>query len=126
MSENFKLYYHLILTIKYRKKIIDKYDSDIKEIINRVALCSNFDVEKMESDKDHIHILINSKPNISPSLIVKKIKQQTTFELWKKYPIELKKEFWKKHVFWNPNYFISTIGSVSKEAIEKYISNQGK
>lgn len=126
MTGNYAIYYHIILTVKYRKKIIDRYNSDIKEIIQEIANTSNFSIEKMESDKDHIHILVSSRPDISPSQIIKRIKQQTTYQLWQKYPVELKNEFWKHHVFWNPSYYIASIGSISKEAIERYINNQGK
>ena len=49
----------------------------------------------------------------------------TTYELWQRYENELMKEFWKKHEFWTRSYFISSIGSVFKEAIERYITNQG-
>ena len=117
-------YYHIILTVKYRKKIIDAYDNDIKSIINQLESESNFSVEKIESDKDHIHILVSTRPDISPRHIIHKIKQKTSYELWKKYPNQLQKEFWKKHIFWNRSYFVASIGSVSKEAIEKYIENQ--
>lgn len=123
---HYGIFYHIILTVKYRKKIIAQYDSDIKDIIEQLSKQSNFDVEKIESDKDHIHILVSTRPDISPSHLIKKIKQQTTYELWSKYPNQLQNEFWKKHIFWTRSYFVASIGSVSKEAIEKYIETQGK
>lgn len=121
----YALYYHIILTVKYRQKIIDAYDSDIKAIIENLSNSSNFDLEKIESDKDHIHILVSARPDISPSRIIKSIKQHTTYELWQKYPDQLKACFWKKNTFWTRSYFVASIGSVSKEAIERYIANQG-
>ena len=122
---HYQLYYHIILTVKYRKSIIEKYNTDIKEIIEDLSKKSNFKIEKIESDKNHLHILISSRPDISPSHIIKSIKQVTTYELWQRYENELMKEFWKKHEFWTRSYFISSIGSVSKEAIERYLTNQG-
>lgn len=123
---HYGIFYHIILSVKYRKKIIDTYDNDIKSIIADVDSSSNFDVEKIESDKGHIHILVSTRLDISPSRIISRIKQETTYKLWQKYPNKLQKEFWKKHVFWNKSYFVASIGSVSKEAIERYIENQGK
>lgn len=122
----FGLYYHVILTVKYRKKLISKYDAFIKRIISQIAANRNFQIEEMESDQDHIHILVSAKPNISPSQIVSVIKQVSTFELWQNYSTELQKEFYKKHIFWSPSYFIYSIGSISKETIERYIENQRK
>ena len=41
----------------------------------------------METDLDHIHILIDYSPTISVSSIVKKLKQMSTFYIWKYYKI---------------------------------------
>jgi putative transposase len=111
--------------VKYRKKLFLKYDSEIKSSISKVSTTKNFVIEKMESDKDHIHILVSAKPNISPYSIIHAIKQQTTYDLWQTNAKELQKEFWKEHVLWTKSYFVNSIGSVSKEAIERYISTQG-
>lgn len=121
------LYFHLILTIKYRKKLLSNstYDTEIKSIITSCQT-KNWKIEKMESDKDHIHLCISASPAISVGSIIKIIKHQTTIQLWKKYETDLKKEFWKNHILWSRSHFCSTIGSVSKEAIENYILNQGK
>ena len=39
--------------------------------------------------------------------------------------MELAKFFWKEKTFWSDGYLSCSIGNVSKEAIEKYIQNQG-
>lgn len=122
---HYGIFYHIILTVKYRKKIIEQYSNDIKGIIEQLSQQSNFDIEKIESDKDHIHILVSTRPDISPSHLIKKIKQQTTYGLWDRYSVQLQKEFWKRHTFWTRSYFVASIGSVSKDAIERYIENQG-
>ena len=118
------IFYHVILTVKYRKPLLVKYEDFIKGSILRSAEGSNFEIERTEGDRNHIHILVAAKPRISPSQIVTSIKQTTTYDLWQIYEDELKKEFWKDHIFWSPTYFIMTIGSVSKEAIDRYIMNQ--
>lgn len=123
---HYGIFYHIILTVKYRKKIIDLYDNELKDILNALSKRYNFDLEKMESDKDHIHLLVSTRPDTNPSALIKKIKQHTTYELWKKYHNELRKYFWKEHIFWTRGFFIASIGSVSKEAIERYIENQGR
>lgn len=123
---HYGIFYHIILTVKYRKKIIDLYDNELKDILNALSKRYNFDLEKMESDKDHIHLLVSTRPDTNPSALIKKIKQYTTYELWKKYHNELRKCFWKEHIFWTRGFFIASIGSVSKEAIERYIENQGR
>jgi putative transposase len=118
------LYYHIILTVKYRKRILHRYEDFIKEQIQAAASSRNFEVERMEGDGDHIHILVSAKPRMSPSQIVSLIKQKTTYELWQTHGMELKREFWKEHTFWSPTYFIMSVGSVSKDAVDRYIENQ--
>ena len=90
--------------------ISKKYDSNIIEI---------------EVDKDHIHLMIESEPKISPLMIVRVLKQQTTKMLWRSFSTQLQKHFWKEKTFFTDGYFVSTIGEVSSETLRKYIQNQG-
>lgn len=94
------------------------------EII-RIANTSNFKIQEIEVDKDHIHLLIESVPNISVTQIVRKLKQESTISIWKHFPLILNKNFWKEQTFWSDGYFASTIGQASEETIRNYIENQG-
>lgn len=85
----------------------------------------NFTIKEMEVDKDHIHMMIESVPKISPLQIVRILKQQSTVIIWKLYKNELQKQFWKENTFWIDGYFVSTIGEVSSNTLENYIRNQG-
>ena len=50
---------HLIFVCKYRKKLlIGQLNDDIKQIFQSIADGSDFEIEVMESDIDHIHFLI--------------------------------------------------------------------
>lgn len=50
---------HLILVTKYRKQLlIGNLDNDIKRIFQAIASISDFDIEIVETDNDHIHLLI--------------------------------------------------------------------
>lgn len=123
----YAIYFHLIFTVKYRKKLLanTEFDSCVKESIQNIATKHNFQIEKMQSDRDHIHVLVSAPPRISAYQIVSLIKQHTTYDIWQKYPNDLQKEFWKEHIFWTRSNFINSIGSVSKDNIERYIANQG-
>jgi putative transposase len=117
--------YHLIFVCKYRKKLLIKFGEEIKQMIYDLLDESDFGIIEMEVDKDHIHILIESEPKISPLMIVRKIKQETTWRLWKQYKNYLLSHFWKEKTFWSDGYFCCSIGNVSKEIIGKYIQSQG-
>ena len=80
-------------------------------------------IETIESDLDHIHMLIDYVPTITIQKIVKMLKQRSTFDLWK--VADLSKEFWKERTFWSDGYFACSTGQASTETIRKYIEQQG-
>jgi putative transposase len=121
----FLLLFHTIFVCKYRKKLLVKLGDEIKDIIMDISAESDFDIETMEVDVDHIHLLINSVPKLSPLSIVKKLKQMSTHRIWINNKVLLRKHFWKEHTFWSDGYFISSIGNASEETIRKYIESQG-
>ena len=121
----FILTYHIIFTCKYRKKLLVKYGEDIKQIMYDISKRYDFDIKEMEVDKDHIHMMIESVPKISPLQIVRVLKQQSTIQMWRKYSKELKKYYWAENTFWTDGYFVSTIGEVSSKSLTHYKQNQG-
>jgi len=89
-----------VFVVKYRKKLINKdIDFFLKTKIKQIEEKYNFRVELMETDKDHIHLLIDYDPKVSVLQIVRRLKQETTFELWKVHKSYLKKHFWKERTF---------------------------
>lgn len=98
-SKNRHKYYlkcHLIFVCKYRKQLItDEVRKYILYVFKSIEEESDFCVEVIETDKDHIHMLISYPPNISVSSIVRRLKQYSTLSLWKQLPIMLTKQFWK-------------------------------
>jgi len=119
----FLLMYHFIFVVKYRKMIINRFP--VKDILQKISDDSDFSILKMEIDKDHIHLLIQTEPKISPLRIVKTLKGKSTIVLWKSFEKELQKKFWKEHTFWSDGYFVCSIGNVSEKTIRKYIDEQG-
>ena len=79
----------------------------------------------MESDKDHIHLLISYSSDISITSIVRRLKQKSAHELWNSYSGFLTKHFWKEHTFWSDGYFACSIDEADPDTIRKYIEKQG-
>ena len=123
----FLLRYHLILVCKYRLKLMSasNISSDIKKLSEQIAKKHNVDIWYLESDKDHIHYMIETEPTMSISKIVNLMKSYTTYHIWERYPSYLRKHFWKEHTFWTDGYFACSVGNVSEEMLRKYIENQG-
>ena len=85
---------------------------------------SEFEVEEIEVDKDHIHVLLTISPTICAASYVRRIKQSTTQTIWSKFTW-LKKEFWLEKTFWSDGYFICSVGNASADTIRKNVQEQG-
>lgn len=117
---------HLIFVCKYRKQLlIGQLNDDMKAILQSITDKSDFEIEVMESDNDHIHFLIRYIPRISITSIVRKLKQESTIAIWQKHNPILSKNFWKEHTFWSDGYFVCSIGEASPDTIRDYILSQG-
>src|SRR5260221_13652133 len=95
---------HLIFVCTYRKKLLIRYGNEVKKLFEEIAASSDFSFETMEVEQDHIHCLVKSEPRISPLASVRKLKQESSFRLWKTYETELKRHFWKEKTFWSDGY----------------------
>ena len=122
----FNINYHIVWSTKYRKKVLTpEIESRLKEILFNVSQEKGFELAEIEvGTKDHVHIFVSAIPKISISYIVKMMKGISGRLLLKEYP-ELSKELWKGEL-WNPSYYVETIGSISEDAIRKYIQDQEK
>jgi putative transposase len=115
---------HLILVVNYRKQLlIGDLGQFIKDSTLEISEVSDFSVEVIEIDKDHIHILMRISPKYSVSQHVRNIKQMTTSRIWRAFPA-LKKQFWLEKTFWSDGYFVCSVGNASSETIRKYIQEQ--
>lgn len=121
------LQYHIIFVCKYRKKLL--VNSQISDYIKHLSfeICHkhNILIKEMETDKDHIHYMIEAEPSYSVSKIVNLLKSYTTFHIWDKYSDYLSIQFWKERTFWTDGYFACSIGNVSENQLRKYIEQQG-
>ena len=118
---------HLVFVCKYRKQLLvnNNIDLKVKEIFKTIESKNDFTIDIMETDKDHIHLLVSYPPKVSISSIVRKLKQESNILLWKYFPVYLSKHFWKEHTFWSDGYFACSIGEANPETIRRYIENQG-
>lgn len=123
----FLLKYHIILVCKYRRKaLVGAVGFAIKHILLNIAEESDFCIEVMESDKDHVHLLVSAPPKLSPLQIVRRLKQESSHRIWQQHANTLRHFYWSGHeIFWTKGYFVSSIGNVSQETIQNYIENQG-
>ena len=57
------MYYHLIMVVKYRRKVIDDPISErAKEIWERIAPDYGITLEEWNHDVDHVHVMFRAQP----------------------------------------------------------------
>ena len=122
----FKCCYHLIFCPKYRKNILVNNVADrLKEICLEVAKAHDFIIEEIETDKNHIHMIINCNPRYDVMKCIQLIKSVSAYRLFDEFPYIKRNYLWGGK-FWSRSSFVATVGSVSLETVKKYIENQGK
>lgn len=113
------LRYHLIFSTKYRRKCLGEIHDSVLEAFREVEEHSDFKILYMKLDKDHIHLLVQFKPQWSVEQVVRRLKQMSTNNIWRDNEDWLKKFYWTgKHILWTNGYFASSIGEVSEETLK--------
>jgi len=120
----YSIQYHIVWYVKYRHKILtEQIEERLVEILEQVAMCEDFEILEINTDKDHIHILVNCSPHHYIPEIIQKLKGISSRVLMTEYEEILKKELWGGHL-WNPSYFVATVSENTEEQIRQYIKNQ--
>ena len=121
----FSLNYHLILVVKYRRKVINDEISDrLKAIFERIAKDYNITVIEWNHDKDHVHILFKAEPNITLSKFINAYKSASSRLIKKEHP-SIREKLWKEY-FWSRSYCLISTGGAPIEVIKQYIQSQGE
>ena len=114
--------YHIVFTLKYRRKIIyNQIRRDIGEILRR--LCEYKGVEIIEGHlmPDHVHIPVGIPPKISVSSFMGYLKGKSALMVFDKHA-NLKYKFGNRR-FWAEGCYVSTVG-LNEATIAKYIREQ--
>ena len=119
----YSLQYHIIWCTKYRKKILQAgIDTDLKEMLLQLSEEYRFTILAMEVMPDHVHLLLDCRPQFMISDMVKILKGNTARWLFLKHP-ELKESLWGGHL-WNPSYCAVTVSDRSRDQVTRYIKSQ--
>ena len=119
----YSLQYHLVWCTKYRKKVLrDGIGTECREMLESLAVEYKFTITAMEVMPDHIHLLVDCRPQFYIPDMIKIMKGNLARRLFIRHP-ELKKELWGGHL-WNPSYCAVTASERSREQVERYILTQ--
>ena len=119
----YSLQYHIVWCTKYRRKVLrGGADEDCKKLLQELAQEYSFCILAMEVMPDHVHVLVDAKPQFFISDMVKIMKGGIARRLFQLHP-EMKEKLWGGHL-WNPSYCVVTVSDRSREQVERYILTQ--
>ena len=121
----FLLYYHLIMVVKYRRKVIDDSVSGrARQIFEYIAPNYGITLEEWNHDIDHVHVMFRAQPKSELSKFINAYKSASSRLLKKEYP-EIRAKLWKE-AFWSQSFCLLTAGGAPIETIRSYIERQGE
>ena len=118
------LKYRIVLTPKYRRKVIyNQRRKDIGEILR--TLCRYKGVEIIEGHlmSDHVLMLVMIPPKLSVSSFMGYLKGKLVLMIFDRHA-NLKYKYGNRH-FWAEGYYVSIVG-LNDQTVAKYIREQEK
>lgn len=120
----YSIQYHIVWCVKYRRKVITTtIEKRLLEILNKIATDNYFEIIECNTDKDHIHLLINCSPQHYIPDIMKALKGVSARLLMKEFKDDLKNQLYNGHL-WNPSYFVATVSENTEQQVIEYIRSQ--
>lgn len=116
---------HLVICVKYRRKVIDDEISDrLKEILTSIGKSYPITVREWNHDADYIHVLFSAHPKSELSKFLNADQSASSRLIKKEYP-EIKEKLWKEY-FWSRSFFLASVGGAPLEVLKDYIETQGE
>ena len=88
--------YHVVWSVKYRRKILTKEIEDyMRQVVYETAAEKGFTVHEFECGQmDHVHCFVSAPPKLSITQIVKYLKGISGRKLYERFP-EIRQKLWK-------------------------------
>ncbi|GET40844.1 IS200/IS605 family transposase [Microseira wollei] len=119
-----RLYAHLVLTTKYRRKVISVPMLErLKEIV--ADLCQKWQCELLEcnGEPEHLHVLFRYYPQMQLSKFINNLKSVSSRRIRQEFEQEVDAVYWKD-VFWNESYSIDSCGDALLTVLRNYVQSQ--
>ena len=119
----YRLMIHLVWIPKYRKRILKgKLSLRLKELLQLCAEANGWEIDEVNIQEDHVHLIVQFVPTISVSKMVQLFKGRSSRALRKEFP-ELEEFYWGNS-FWADGYFAEAVGVCNLNTIREYVKNQ--
>ena len=121
----FSLNYHLVMVVKYRRKVINDVISDrLKDIFEYIGKTYHITIVEWNHDIDHVHVLFKACPNTEISKFMNAYKSASSRLIKQEYP-EIREKLWKEY-FWSKSYCLITTGGVTIDIIRNILKHKVK
>ena len=118
-----RLRYHFVFVTKYRKPVLRRdLAKEVRGLVREICRTHDIEIVRGHIRPDHVHLLLDAPPKLSPSKMMQAIKGKTSHHLLQDHR-RLRKEFWGRHL-WGRGYFVATTGNVSEAMVAEYIEKQ--
>ena len=108
------MYYHLIMVVKYRRKVInDPISERAKEIWGYIAPRYGIVLEEWNHDIDHVHVMFRAQPKTELSKFINAYKSASSRLLKKEYP-EIREKHLAAAVFCITRCLMTRSGSIKR------------
>ena len=86
-------------------------------------------VAELEIPVDHIHMMVESEPKLSPSRIMQVFKSISARQFFATYPEVKQRYFWGGNgtvyqSLWTQSFYVETVGRYTEAAVREYVQNQ--
>ncbi|WEV56642.1 IS200/IS605 family transposase [Ligilactobacillus acidipiscis] len=121
----YNFHFHLIWSTKYRTQTFNTpaLVQEMQDFLLQTAEKNKIVIEKLAVMPDHIHLLLSFPPSKAPTSAIKALKGRSAQLFLANHPEIRKCQDWSGHL-WSPSYYMSTLGNMGKETVDKYLENQ--
>lgn len=118
--------YHLVWIPKYRREVlVGEIPRRLKEILKEVARNYRLTIIAQEVMPDHIHVLVEAPPTISPTKIVQYFKGISSKKLREEFLPQIKQHIWKEGTLWATGYYVASVSDgATTDMVTEYIRTQ--
>ena len=116
--------YHIVWCTKFRHCVLqDGVDVIVGHTIGQACDTYGWKCIAIEVMPDHVHCFIQTDHTVSPVTIATALKSLTAVAVFTAYPKLKGQKFWGSGL-WSRGTYYGSVGNVSAETVEKYISEQ--
>lgn len=121
----FDMHYHLVMVVKYRRKVInDVISLRLKDIFSYIGKSYKITIEEWNHDGDHVHVLFRAEPKSELTKFINAYKSASSRLIKKEFP-DIRKSLWEE-MFWSKSFCLLTTGGEAADTIRAYIRSQGE